>query len=74
MKEVLPRKTNTDYVSKSLGLDEWYKKHMALENIPAKVSISQQIVAPTPKAAFVLKFKIGLWREKAKVCKPYVKE
>ncbi len=65
----------TQYVSPSLGLDEWYKKNMAITDLPVNVNnlTPKDIVAPTKKAAFVLQFKVGYWRLKSKLCKPYAK-
>ncbi len=52
---------------------QFLTENMSIHNLPAKVNVNN-IVAPTKAKENILRFKVGFWRMKSKVCRPYAKD
>jgi len=48
----------------------WLTDNMSLKSLPAKVDVNE-VVAPTKTKQNILRFRVGFWRLKSKVCRPY---
>jgi len=68
-KEPAPKKIA---VPKPATRADWLRKNMDINQMPRVVHISQA-TAPTKVGKAVLRFRVGFWATKAKVCKPYAK-